>query len=78
MYPAICRIKTLTGMANMCRAHYDRYYLDSAKKYCDNLGLYTTDQKRQWVKEKARMLSSKMRPDYLREPGEDEDYRHGV
>lgn len=76
MYNSRVRIRTETGWATLCDAHYSQHYLDSAKKYCASLGLFTTEQKRQWVREKARMLGNKMRPDYLREPGEDEDYQH--
>lgn len=37
--PAMCRIKTKTGWANMCNKHYDQYYSDQAHASLDKYGL---------------------------------------
>ena len=37
--PAICRIKTKTGWANVCKNHYDRHYADEAHANLDRYGL---------------------------------------
>lgn len=73
---AYVKIETKTGWATLCEPHYQQHFRDKASKTCEALGLHTTQQKRDWVMKAARSLAAKLRPDYLREPGEDENYRH--
>jgi hypothetical protein len=78
---AIVRIKTPTGLAAMCKAHYDKYYLDLANKRCELLGLNTVSEKKKWVQQEMNKLYRKLANDQpwatpSREPGEDENYTY--
>jgi hypothetical protein len=37
--PAVCRVKTLTGWANFCLPHYERYHCDLAHEGLESKGL---------------------------------------
>ena len=51
-FPAMARIKVRTGMANLCRMHYDRHFQVLADSANRERGLTTVDQMRAWCKEK--------------------------
>lgn len=70
---SLCRIKTPLGFANLCERHYYAYWQAQGDKKCAELGLKTTAEKRAWVKANAGKLARKMRPDYIREPGDDDE-----
>ena len=72
-HPAICRMKTASGWANLCNRHYEMLIQTRADQTCQRLGLTTTAQKSAWVLDQVHKLSQRMRPSYLREPGEDRD-----
>lgn len=72
-YNSRVRIRTETGWATLCDAHYSKHYLDKAKKTCESLGLLTTEQKRELVKGTISILAQKWTPDYGREPGSDDE-----
>ncbi len=74
---AVCRIQTTTGMAALCKAHYDRYYLENARRTCEALGLDITAKKREYALDTIRKLSRNLSVDLpIREPGEDEDFEY--
>lgn len=73
---AIVKIQTITGWANLCNFHYQEHYRLQALDYCSALGLHTTEQRKAWMKGAIRKLAEKWKPDYQREPGEDEEYMH--
>ena len=70
------KVMTPTGWANFCAYHYDIHFLNQAEQICERLNLKTVDEKRAWASETARSASAKMRPDYLRQPGEDEEFTY--
>lgn len=43
---ATIRIKTSTGLANLCRGHYDAHWQREADAYCKSAGFNTIEQKR--------------------------------
>ena len=71
---AIVKERTKTGWANVCYDHMMKLANDSAKEYCANLGLYTPEDCRQWLRKNK--LTVKRAP--VREPGEDTDEEIGV
>jgi len=73
---AICKVKvSTTAWSNFCYHHYLVYHQDRAEETCERLGLKTTAEKRAWILEQSAKLAQKMRPSYLREPGEDDEER---
>ena len=70
---AVLKVRTPTGWANLCMIHYDEHHQRQADETCRALGLQTVQQKREWVRRKMRELRDRMRPDYMREPGQDDD-----
>lgn len=52
-FHASVRIKTKTGMANLCYQHYLKHFQDQAEEKCVELGLLTPGQCREWVKKNA-------------------------
>ena len=73
--PALVNIKTQTGMALLCRSHYDQHYKQKALDTCSKLGLHTTEQRREWAKAQLRAnpLFRNLEKLYQTEPGEDWD-----
>ena len=67
------KIRVPTGWANLCMAHYDSHFLMKANATCQELGLHTTEQKREWVRGAVDRLVRKWTPVYQREPGADYD-----
>ena len=70
---SLCKIKTIHGWANLCERHYYAHWQAQGDKKCAELGLKTITEKRAWVLANAGKLAKKMRPDYMREPGEDRE-----
>lgn len=51
---ATIRVKTPTGMANLCPGHYTEHWRRQAADYVASIGLKTTTEKRAWCLEKLR------------------------
>lgn len=60
-YPAIVRHQLKTGMANLCRNHYDMHTLQEAKDYCREQGLDTPEKLRQFCRDGFKRLASGQR-----------------
>ena len=71
--PAMCKLRTPTGWLNVCDNHYRIYFHSRAEKTCRDLGLTTIEQKRAWLRNAVSKLANKMRPNYMREPGQDDE-----
>ena len=63
---AICKIKTVTGWANVCERHYLSHFQKQADDYCAEHGIVTLAQKRKFVRDKAKGVYR------MRQPGEDD------
>lgn len=73
---AMCKIHTKTGWLNVCEDHYRIYHHAKAEEYCKNLGLDTIAKKRAHFREQIKQLTSRIRPQYMREPGQDDEEVH--
>jgi len=49
--PSIARIKTRTGMANVCFKHYNQHFQEIAEETTERLGLKTPADCRKWIME---------------------------
>lgn len=47
---ALARVKTVTGWANFCAEHYEKYFSDEAKHYCLTRGLDTVEKQYKFVR----------------------------
>lgn len=47
---AICKIKTETGWAKVCHKHYVQHFHEKAEENCVKLGILTSTQCREWLK----------------------------
>ena len=74
-HPAIVNIKTKTGMALLCRLHYDQHYTKQANETCAQLNLGTVEEKRNYAKALLRTnpMFRNLERLYQTEPGEDWD-----
>jgi len=64
--PAVLNKKLQTGIANLCRKHYEFHTQQEANEFCRARGLVTREQKFAWIKAHMPNFSMKMR-----EPGEE-------
>ena len=76
--PAICRIKTPTGWANMCQQHYDDWHLNLARDYCTWRGLDSRAKQRDYIKTTLKNSSWAIAAELTaqprhREPGDDDE-----
>jgi hypothetical protein len=66
--PSICKIKVAkNAWSNFCQQHYIEWHRRKAEETCLDLGLKTTEEKREWVRNAVNKLATKMRPDYLKD-----------
>lgn len=70
--PAIVRIKLDTGLANLCRTHYDSHAQRAADAFCRSQQLETTEQKQTWLKDKLQDIKERITGP-AREPGSDDE-----
>ena len=66
--PAILSKKLPTGIANLCRKHYEFHTQQEANEFCKANGLGTREQKRDWIKSHMPNFSMNAKS---REPGEE-------
>ena len=75
-FKAIARIKTPTGMADFCLAHYDAYWSKVAADWCAERGLDTREKQYLFIRKTVRegKLFQQVQLPKMREPGEDEEF----
>lgn len=48
---AIVRVKTPTGFANFCEAHYEKYFTEQARIFCGSRGFDTQEKQYKFCRE---------------------------
>lgn len=61
--PAILKLKTNYGWANLCKKHYELYFTIRAEQTCQRLGLNSIEQRKAWVRENARNFVKRYQTD---------------
>jgi len=60
--PAILREQIPTGWANFCEYHYIRYHRERAELWCNDHGLYTLEQRKEFCRKVLRVGVFKRMP----------------